>query len=137
MSKVAVVYWSGTGNTETMAKSVEESLNAAGVEATLFACDSFGADEVGNYDAFAFGCPACGSEELDEGEFTPMWDSTKGSLAEKKVALFGSYGWGGGEWMETWKSESDGVNIVASVVCEGEPTDETFAELSEMCKELV
>ena len=137
MGNVAVVYWSGTGNTEAMARSVEESLNSAGAEVALFESSAFCAAEVANFDAFAFGCPACGAEELDEGEFAPMWESVKGELADKKVALFGSYGWGGGEWLETWKGDSEGVNIVASVACEGEPTDETFAELADMSKALI
>lgn len=137
MSKVAVVYWSGTGNTEAMANSAVEALNSAGAEATLFECSSFGTDELDNFDAYAFGCPASGAEELDEAEFAPMWESVKGSLADKKVALFGSYGWGGGEWMESWKSDSESVNIVATVICEGEPTDETLAELAEMSSALV
>ncbi len=131
MSKVAIVYWSGSGNTELMAKSVEIGANGAGAEVSFFQAATFTVDEITDFDAFAFGCPACGDEELDETEFAPMWDSVKGSLGDKPVILFGSYGWGGGQWLETWKSESADVNIIADLACEGEP-DEEVQKLCEL-----
>ncbi len=137
MSKVAVVYWSSTGNTESMANSIVKSLEVLGAEPTLFECSTFSADMIDEYDAFAFGCPACGDEELDEGDFAPLWESVKGLLGDKRVALFGSYGWGGGAFMESWKSSSEGVNIVADCVCEAEPSDDTLSECEQMCKALI
>ena len=97
MNKVAVVYWSGTGNTAAMAQAVAEGANAALLEAAAFT-----AADLGSYDAVAFGCPAMGAEQLEEGEFEPMFSAVEGSLNGKKIALFGSYGWGSGEWMEQW-----------------------------------
>mgnify|MGYP003247697349 CR=1 FL=1 len=91
MSKIAVVYWSGTGNTEAMANLVAESATSAGAETEVIPCADFSADKAAEYDAFAFGCPAMGSEELEYDEFQPMWDEVKETLGDKKVVLFGSY----------------------------------------------
>ena len=97
MSKIAVVYWSGTGNTEAMANFVAEGATGAGAEAEVISCADVSAAKVAEYDAFAFGCPAMGAEVLEEMEFQPMFDACKRSFGGKRVALFGSYGWGDGE----------------------------------------
>ena len=99
MSKVAVVYWSGTGNTEAMANAVADGIKEKGGEAVMMGPSDFTADAVAEYDGIAFGCPAMGAEQLEEAEYQPMWDDVKGALSGKKIALFGSYGWGDGEWM--------------------------------------
>lgn len=112
MSKIAVVYWSGTGNTEAMANSIVEGAQAAGAEATLFQASEFSSDKVNDYDAIAFGCPAMGAEQLEDSEFEPMFDSVKPSLSGKKVALFGSYDWGDGEWMRTWAEDCESAGCV-------------------------
>ncbi|MCD7730263.1 MAG: flavodoxin [Oscillospiraceae bacterium] len=106
--KTAVIYWSGTGNTEMMAKAVAEGANAE-----LFSVSEFNGN-VADYDRIAFGCPAMGAEVLEEDEFEPFFASVEGSLSGKAVALFGSYGWGGGEWMREWESRvtADGAVIV-------------------------
>ena len=101
MKKTAVVFWSGTGNTESMANAVLEGMKAAGAEAELFTSEQADAAKLALFDAIAFGCPAMGAEELEETEFAPMFDAVKGSLSGKDAALFGSYGWGDGEWMRT------------------------------------
>ena len=128
--KIAVVYWSGTGNTEAMANAVLEGANAAGAEGALLSAAEFNADQVGEYDAIAFGCPSMGVESLEEGEFEPMFRACEPALAGKKLALFGSYGWGDGEWMRTWEDEcrADGANLVCeSVICNEAPDDDTLA----------
>ena len=107
MSKIAVVYWSGTGNTEAMANFVAEGATGAGAEAEVISCADFSADKAASYDAIAFGCPAMGSEELEYDEFQPMWDEVKETLGDKKVVLFGSYSWAEGEWMDNWKADAD------------------------------
>lgn len=123
MSKIAVVYWSGTGNTEAMANLVAEGATDAGAEAEVISCADFSADKAAGYDAIAFGCPAMGSEELEYDEFQPMWDEVKETLGDKKVVLFGSYSWAEGEWMDNWKADADeeGVNVVDSVICYDAP----------------
>ena len=93
MGKVAVVYWSGTGNTEIMANAVADGAKGKGAEVDVLTCSDFSSAKVGEYEGIAFGCPAMGAEVLEETEFQPMFDEVKGKLGGKKVALFGSYGW--------------------------------------------
>ena len=89
MKKVAVVYWSGTGNTEAMANAVVEGIRTAGAEADLFTASSFGAGKMDEYDAVAFGCPSMGVEQLEDSEFEPMFQDCESKLSGKKIALFG------------------------------------------------
>ena len=128
MSKVAVIYWSGTGNTEAMANAVAEGAKAAGAEVALLTCaDVNGVDD---YDAVALGCPAMGAEELEDGEFQPMLENIEPSLPGKKVVLFGSYDWGVGEWLTNWEARcaEKGIVLAAeSVKCNNAPDDEGLA----------
>lgn len=103
MEKTAVIYWSGTGNTEAMANAIAQGISQAGGEADLLLCSSFDAGTAGGYAKFAFGCPAMGDEVLEESEFEPFFSGIEGALSGKKVALFGSYGWGDGQWMRDWQ----------------------------------
>ena len=140
MSKIAVVYWSGTGNTEAMANEVAEGAKSAGAEAEVFTPDTFSADKMDAYDAVAFGCPAMGAEELEDTEFEPMFKDCEAKLSGKKIALFGSYGWGDGEWMRTWESDCDsaGVNLVCeSVICTETPDDAALEACRALGKALV
>ena len=129
MSKVAVVYWSGTGHTQAMAEAMAEAVaKAAGAD--LITAAEFGPDQVPAYDAIAFGCPAMGAEVLEEEEFQPMFDAVKPALNGKKIALFGSYGWGDGEWMRSWEEDclGAGANLACeSVICQDEPDDDALA----------
>ncbi len=124
MSKVAVVYWSGTGNTEAMANAVAEGARAKGAEVDLLSCAEV--TGVDGYDAVALGCPAMGAEELEDGEFLPMLESIEPALAGKKVALFGSYGWGDGEWMRSWEARCSekGIALAAESVMANEAPDD-------------
>ena len=135
--KVAIIYFSNTGNTEAMAKGVEKSVIENGAEAFLFKSSEFPCDMASEFDAFAFGCPAYGTEELDDTEFLPMWDNVKAELGDKKVALFGSYGWGGGEYMNTWVESCDSLNIVATCTCEEAPDESALEECANLAKALV
>ena len=124
--KTAVVYWSGTGNTEAMARAVAEGVTAAGAEAALLTPAEVAPGDLNAYVAIAFGCPAMGSEVLEEMEFQPMFDACKRSLGGKRAALFGSYGWGDGEWMRSWEKDcaDAGLNLVCeSVICTETPDD--------------
>ena len=107
MSKIAVVFWSGTGNTEAMAGYIAEGAKSLGSEVSLFHPGAFSADMVNDFDAIAFGCPAMGAEELEDSEFEPMFDAVKSSLSGKKIALFGSYDWGDEEWIRTWAQDCE------------------------------
>lgn len=124
MSKIAVVYWSGTGNTEIMAQEVAAGAKAAGAEADVLTPSDFDSSKVGTYDAIAFGCPAMGAEVLEEAEFEPMWNECAGSLSGVKIALFGSYGWGDGEWIRTWAEDAEAAGarmVVEPVMANGAP----------------
>ena len=136
MNKVAIVYWSGTGNTETMANCIAEGVKEAGAEAALLGPSEFSAARLAEFDVVAFGCSAMGSEQLEEGEFEPMFSGLEGSLASKKIALFGSYGWGDGQWMRDWcaRCESANANLYDE---EGLMVNETpGADAQETCREL-
>jgi len=140
MSKIAVVYWSGTGNTEMMANAVAEGITGAGAEAELITADNFTADMVDNYDAIAFGCPAMGAEVLEEDIFEPMFTSVEEKLSGKKIVTFGSYDWGDGEWMRTWdeRCKNDGAQVAADfVICNNTPDDEGLANCRNLGAALV
>ena len=137
MSKVAVVYWSGTGNTEAMANKVAEGAKAAGAEVEVISADDFDGTDISGFDGVAFGCPAMGDEELEDSVFQPVFEACEAKLVGKKVALFGSYGWGDGEWMRSWeeKCQNDGVALaVDSVICNEDPDDEAQAACIELGK---
>ena len=135
MKKTLVIYWSGTGNTEAMANAVVDGMKEAGADVTCWTVDDVKADAVAEFDAVAMGCPAMGAEVLEETEFDPMYQSIKASLSGKAVGLFGSYGWGDGEWMRSWESRcnDDGANLACeSVICNEAPDDDALAA----CREL-
>lgn len=128
--KTAVIFWSGTGNTEAMAKAVAKG---AGVEATPVS--SFSGD-LSDYEAVALGCPAMGAEELEDSEFEPFYSANESKLAGKNVALFGSYDWGDGEWMRLWadRVKAAGANIVGGegLIANNTPDEDALAK----CKAL-
>ncbi len=124
MNKIAVVFWSGTGNTESMAELVAKGVKEAGAEVTVYSPAEFNMDALNQYDAVAFGCPSMGDEVLEESEFEPMFSECKPGLKGKKIALFGSYGWGDGEWMRNWEEDCrslGAVLVIDSVICNETP----------------
>ena len=131
MKKAAVIYWSGTGNTEAMANAVAEGMKGAGAEVSLLSADAVSAADLAGLDAVALGCPAMGSEVLEEDVFEPMFSSCRKQFVGKKVALFGSYGWGDGEWMRTWEDtcRADGAQLEhPSVICQESPDAEAITQ---------
>ena len=140
MSKIAVVYWSGTGNTEAMANAVAEGARNAGATAELFTASEFSASMMDDFDAVAFGCPSMGAEQLEESEFEPMFTDCEGKLSGKRIALFGSYGWGDGEWMRNWEDtcRDHGADLACdSVICQDAPDDEAEANCRSLGASLV
>ena len=127
--KTAVIYWSGTGNTEQMAAAVAE-----GAKAELFSISEF-KGSIDEYDRVAFGCPSMGAEELEESEFEPFFTSIEGKLNGKTVAFFGSYGWGDGEWMRSWEDDCAAVGALIvhdSVICPEAPDDDVLAACAKL-----
>ena len=110
MKKTAIIYWSGTGNTEAMAMAVLEGARQVNPEAQLFTVSEISADEAENYDILILGCPAMGAEVLEETEFEPFFAELEGKIKDKRIALFGSYGWGDGEWMREWEARVIGAS---------------------------
>mgnify|MGYP000883120060 FL=1 len=130
MKKAAVVYWSGTGNTETMANAVAEGVKKGGAEVEVFKVADFSADKMADFGGFLFGCPATGTEELEADEFLPFFEEAEKKLSGVPVGLFGSYGWGGGPWMEDWteRTRNAGAKLIAdSVISENAPDDAGIA----------
>ena len=140
MSKVAVVYWSSTGNTEAMANAVAEGAKAAGAEVVTFETADFTAEKVDEFDAIAFGCPAMGAEVLEESEMEPFVAEVESFAAGKTIALFGSYGWGDGEWMRDWtdRMTSAGATVVngEGLICHETPDEDGLSECVELGKAL-
>ncbi len=139
MKKTAVVYWSGTGNTAAMAEAVLAGMREAGADAVLLECSQAAASDLAAYDAIAFGCPAMGDESLEDCDFEPMFSDVKKTLKSKSVALFGSYGWGDGEWMRKWEADcrAAGIELACkSVICAGEPDSDAVAACSALGRAL-
>ncbi|MDE6834040.1 MAG: flavodoxin [Ruminococcus sp.] len=133
--KSAVIYWSGTGNTEMMAKAIAE-----GAGAELFSVSEFSGN-IADYDRIAFGCSAMGAEVLEEDEFEPFFTSIEGSLSGKTIALFGSYGWGDGEWMRNWEErvKEDGAVLFGNegLIVNETPSDDDLAKCREFGENLI
>ena len=131
MNKLAIVYWSGTGNTETMANCIADGARESGAEVAMLSPGEFSAARFSEFGVVAFGCPAMGAEQLEEDEVEPMFAGLEGSLGGKKIALFGSYGWGDGQWMRDWveRAQGDGAQVLngEGLICNEAPDDDVQA----------
>lgn len=130
MNQIAVIYWSQTGNTEQMAGAVCEGIRSAGGEAVLLHVADTNAQEAAKYGRLALGCPAMGAEVLEEAEFDPFFTELEQSLGGKRVALFGSYGWGDGQWMRDWVARADDAGAILvgdGLMAHETPDDEALA----------
>ena len=135
MSKTAIIYWSGTGNTEAMAQAVLEGARSVDPDTYMCTVSEISAADAAGYDTLIMGCPAMGAEELEESEFEPFFSDLEGSLSGKKAALFGSYGWGDGEWMRNWEERvtSSGAKLICDSVTANEAPDD---DALEQCRQL-
>ena len=129
MSKITVAYWSGTGNTEAMAEAVGEGIKAAGKECAVVSISDISASDLEGETSFALGCPAMGAEVLEEGEMEPFVEE-----------VFGSYGWGDGEWMREWESRmlDAGANVLnrEGLICHETPDDDALEDCRSLGKQL-
>lgn len=135
MKKVVIIYWSGTGNTEAMAKGIAEGATKEDVNVSLINVGNACEEDVLGADVIAFGCPSMGSEVLEESEMEPFIESISREIRGKNTILFGSYGWGNGEWMTDWQErmEEYGANILQEgLIINNEPDAEGIIK----CKEL-
>ncbi|MBQ7560726.1 MAG: flavodoxin [Synergistaceae bacterium] len=130
MAKVLIVYVSTTGNTEKMADAIYEGAKAAGADVTCKTVGDASVSELANYDVIAFGSPAMGAEVIEEAEMEPFFTEAASAIKGKKVAVFGSYDWGDGEWLRTWEDrcKEAGANVIASVKAHLEPDDDAIKE---------
>ena len=128
--QINIIFWSGTGNTEAMADFIRAGAEGAGASVTV---KSVGDADISDIDCgvLCLGCPSMGDEVLEESEFEPFMESIEGNLSGKKVALFGSYGWGDGQWMRDWSERVE--NAGATLVCESLIVNE--APEGDECKE--
>lgn len=138
MAKVLIVYVTMTGNTEKMAGIISESAKAAGADVTCKTVGEASVSELAGYDVVAFGSPAMGAEVIEEAEMEPFFTEAAGHLSGKKVALFGSYDWGDGEWLRTWEErcKEAGADVIATVKVHLDPDDEAVADCKEFGKKL-
>lgn len=134
MSKIAVIYWSGTGNTEAMANAIYEIVKPVGAD--MFNVSEITPEKALEYDVLLLGCPAMGAEVLEECEFEPFFTEIESGLKGKKIGLFGSYGWGDGEWMRLWeeRTRADGAVILGCVTANDAPDDKAIKECEELAK---
>ena len=140
MSKVAIIFWSGTGNTEMMANAIADGAKEAGAEVSLLPVSATSADQAAGFDRLALGCPAMGAEVLEEMEFEPFFAELESKLSGKRVALFGSFGWGDGQWMRDWYSRTDEAGAVMvgeeGLMSHELPTSEVLDRCKALGKEL-
>lgn len=140
MEKIYVIYWSMSGNTQAMAEAIAKGINDAGKEAVVQYVSEASVSELQDAKVFALGCPAMGAEVLEEGEMEPFVSEVEGIAAGKKIALFGSYGWGDGQWMRDWEERMSGcgAEIVngAGLICHETPDDAMISECESLGKQI-
>ena len=140
MDKIYVVYWSQTGNTEAMAEAVARGIRSEGKESAVVEVGSISPEELKEEAVFALGCPAMGAEVLDESEMEPFVETLEAFVTGKTVGLFGSYGWGDGEWMRDWEArmQQAGANVIGGegVICQETPDQEALEKCEELGKNL-
>lgn len=137
--KASVIYWSGTGNTEAMADEIASKLKELGADTKLVSVEEASIDDTKEAELLALGCPAMGAEELEEDYFRPYFDSIKEIIKDKKVAIFGSYEWNSGEWMDLWKKEceDDGIAVIDALIAYDHPDAEALAKCRELAEKLM
>lgn len=140
MDKIYVVYWSQTGNTEAMAEAVARGIRSEGKESAVVEVGSISPEELKEEAVFALGCPAMGAEVLEESEMEPFMETLEAFVKGKTVGLFGSYGWGDGEWMRDWEArmQQAGANVIGGegVICQETPDQEALEKCEELGKNL-
>ena len=140
MEKIYVIYWSMSGNTQAMAEAIAKGINDSGKEAVVQYVSEASVSDLKDQPVFALGCPAMGAEVLEEGEMEPFVSEVEGIAAGKKIALFGSYGWGDGQWMRDWEERMSGCGAAiingAGLICHETPDDAMISECENLGKQI-
>ena len=140
MAKVNIIFWTQGGNTSAMADAIGKGVAESGSEANVVAVGANSAALVNESKAFALGCPAMGDEVLEEDEMEPFVASIEGDVSGKTILLFGSYGWGDGQWMRDWtaRMQKAGATVLGGegIICQEVPDADTLAKLENAGKEL-
>ena len=140
MDKIYVVYWSQSGNTQAMAEAVGQGITAAGKEAEVIHVGSASVELLKDAKAFALGCPAMGAEVLEETEMEPFVAEVEAIASGKTIALFGSYGWGDGQWMRDWEERMSGAGAAVlngeGLICKETPDNAVLTECSNLGRQL-
>lgn len=140
MEKIYVIYWSMSGNTQAMAEAIAKGINDSGKEAVVQYVSEASVSELQDAKVFALGCPAMGAEVLEEGEMEPFVSEVEGIAAGKKIALFGSYGWGDGQWMRDWEERMSGCGAAiingAGLICHETPDNAMISECENLGKQI-
>lgn len=140
MSKISVVFWSQSGNTQAMAEAIAKGITEAGKEAESVYVGDVSVEDLKKENVFALGCPAMGAEVLEETEMEPFVADVEGFAAGKTIALFGSYGWGDGQWMRDWveRMNAAGAKVLngEGLICQEAPDDAALASCESLGKQL-
>ncbi|MBK1809651.1 flavodoxin [Clostridium sp. YIM B02505] len=140
MSKVTIIYYSGTGNTEKMAELISSALSEHNSVVSLLQVSSASKSDIEDSDVIIFGSPSMGNEVIEETEMEPFIESIKEAISGKKVALFGSYGWGDGEWMRNWQdrmSDYGAILLADGLIVNGYPEGNEEDRCIEFAKSLI
>ena len=140
MDKIYVVYWSQSGNTQAMAEAVGKGITDAGKEAAVVYVGDASIEDLKNAKCFALGCPAMGAEVLEDSEMEPFVSEVEDFASGKTIALFGSYGWGDGQWMCDWTDRMNGCGATVlngeGPICQESPDEEIISECESLGKQL-
>ena len=140
MKEIMVAYWSGTGNTAAMATILGKGIQDGGATAKVVSVEDIKADDLKDYPVFALGCPSMGNETLEETVMEDFVTEVESFASGKKIGLFGSYGWGDGQWMRDWEDrmKAAGATVVGGegVICQETPDDDALANCKALGKEL-
>lgn len=140
MDGIYVIYWTQSGNTFAMAQAVAKGIEAAGKKVVLTDVSGVTAAELKEEAGFAIGCPAMGAEVLEESQMEPLMIELDSMISGKKLALFGSYGWGDGQWMRDWEERvnADGASLIngEGLICQETPDEEMLEECAALGRAL-
>lgn len=127
MKKVSIIYWSNGGNVEVLANTIAESAKMHGAVVTIKHVQDATIEDVTTADAVAFGSPSMDNNRIEQHEMEPFIKEFKLlPNNNKKVVLFGSYGWDDGQFMKDWvvRMKDYQFDVIANIAVKESPSDE-------------